>query len=226
MNKNIYKLIVIVGILLVFDTQARDWRPNQLPNGNKFSCANCHVNPNGGGSLNKFGEEVGKFVTVGGTQNFWSASMAKIDSDGDGKTNGEELGDPEGLWSSGQPNPGVFASISNPGNPNSVSVVEQNAGMPTEFKLEQNFPNPFNPETIISYQISEFSNVKLTVYDLLGKEISVLVNDIQPPGNYKAKFSTLNLTTSGQAAGLPSGIYLYRLEAGNNIITRKMLLLK
>ncbi|MBX3007336.1 MAG: T9SS type A sorting domain-containing protein [Melioribacteraceae bacterium] len=219
MIKNIYKLVLIAVILHSIETQGRDWRTNQLPNGSKFSCSNCHVNPNGGGTLNKFGEEVSKLVTVGGTQNFWSATLAKIDSDGDGKTNGEELGDPEGLWRTGQTNPGVFASITNPGNPNSVTSVEQVAGLPSEFKLEQNFPNPFNPETIINYQVAEISNVKLTIYDLLGKEVSILVNKVQSPGYYSAKFSADNSQIS-------TGIFIYRLEVDKVILTKKMMLIK
>lgn len=91
-----------------------------------------------------------------------------------------------------------------------------------EYRLEQNYPNPFNPNTVISYtigtgQLAVRSNVELKVYDILGKEIQTLVNKTQQPGTYKVEFS---------GAGLPSGIYVYKLTAGAKSLSRKMLLLK
>ena len=85
------------------------------------------------------------------------------------------------------------------------------------FVLKQNFPNPFNPETQIEYTIPQTSNVTLKVYDLLGEEIYTLVNKEQPEGYYELKFDGTNLS---------SGIYFYRLEAGEYIETKKMILLK
>lgn len=104
------------------------------------------------------------------------------------------------------------------------AVGEQTAEVPQQTSLEQNYPNPFNPETRIGYTIAGIrgkglgtSDVKLAVYDLLGREVAVLVNEKKAPGNYTATFD---------AAGLATGVYLYRLTAGNSIQTCAMLLLK
>jgi polyhydroxybutyrate depolymerase len=89
--------------------------------------------------------------------------------------------------------------------------------IPATFLLSQNYPNPFNPTTVISYSIPELSNVKLAVYDILGREVAILVNDQLSPGNYQVEFI---------ADELSSGVYLYRLDAGNFTQINKMLLLK
>lgn len=85
-----------------------------MPNGATFSCSNCHLNPGGGGARNAFGEAVNSIVS-GGNQSFWTAALAAMDSDGDGFTNGQELGDPDG---DGVAN--STQSIANPGNANST----------------------------------------------------------------------------------------------------------
>ncbi len=95
--------------------------------------------------------------------------------------------------------------------------AEENPFIVNEFKLEQNFPNPFNPSTKINYQIPEISVVTIKVYDVLGNEIATLVNEEKSTGSYEIKFS---------AKGLPSGIYFYQLKTSSFIQTRKMILLK
>ena len=88
---------------------------------------------------------------------------------------------------------------------------------PVEFNLYQNHPNPFNPETVISYQIPFAARVELKVYNILGKEIASLIDEVQRAGNHKVKFTGNNL---------PSGIYIYKLQACNYLNTKKMTLLK
>ncbi|MGF1669243.1 MAG: FG-GAP-like repeat-containing protein, partial [Balneolaceae bacterium] len=89
--------------------------------------------------------------------------------------------------------------------------------LPEKVTLHQNYPNPFNPSTVIRYTLPESRDVKLVVYDLLGRQITVLVNDIQPAGNHEILFD---------ANKLSSGIYIYRLESGEMNLTRKMMLVK
>ena len=87
----------------------------------------------------------------------------------------------------------------------------------TEFALKQNYPNPFNPSTTISYSIDASSDVSLVIYNMLGQKVATLVNNKQKEGNY---------TVNWDATNLASGIYIYRLSAGNQTITRKMNLIK
>jgi len=94
-------------------------------------------------------------------------------------------------------------------------IVEINN--PEKFELRQNYPNPFNPSTKIQYYIPSASNVKLTIYDITGKEVAVLVNENLNPGYYENVFNGANLT---------SGIYYYKLTAGNFSDTKKMILVK
>lgn len=89
--------------------------------------------------------------------------------------------------------------------------------IPNNFALMQNYPNPFNPSTAISYQLPANSVVTLRVYDVLGKEIRTLVNERQNAGTYTIRFD---------GSGLPSGVYFYRLQAGNYSATKKLLFMK
>ena len=112
-------LLLLAAWVMVFglpraETLARGFRPGMMPNGNLNSCANCHLRASGGGQRTSFGEAVRALVSIGGREEFWTPSLAGMDSDGDGATNGEELGDPDG---DGVPMDG--AEITNPGDPNS-----------------------------------------------------------------------------------------------------------
>lgn len=86
-----------------------------------------------------------------------------------------------------------------------------------EYNLVQNYPNPFNPSTIIKYQIPKAGNVKLIVYDILGREVAKLIDEFQNDGRYEVKFDASNLS---------SGIYIYRLEANDFVDSKKMMLVK
>ncbi len=89
--------------------------------------------------------------------------------------------------------------------------------IPNEFSLSQNYPNPFNPITHFGFQIANFGLVKLTIYDALGKEVNVLVNQQLQPGTYEVNWD---------ASVYPSGVYYYRLESGDFTETKKMVLIK
>ena len=101
---------------------------------------------------------------------------------------------------------------------NIVSDVEkENDKIPNEYTLHQNFPNPFNPSTTISFSIPEEEFVSLKVFNTLGEEITELLNETKSAGNYSVLFN---------AEELPSGIYFYKIAAGNFFQTRKMMLVK
>ncbi len=98
-----------------------------------------------------------------------------------------------------------------------LSVGESGARVPATFSLSQNFPNPFNPSTAISYQLSAVSHVRLVVYDILGREVATLVNGRQDAGQHSVRWN---------ASQCASGLYFCRLTAGQFVQTRKMLLMK
>jgi len=98
-----------------------------------------------------------------------------------------------------------------------LNTVAINLGKPTEFVLKQNFPNPFNPKTVISFQIPVEGLVNLVVYDVLGNEVTTLINEQKTAGSYDVDL---------EASDLTSGIYFYKLTAGEFSLTRKMILLK
>ena len=104
-----------------------------------------------------------------------------------------------------------------------VTAVEPvTASIPATFDLRQNYPNPFNPSTAISYQLSGISQVTLKVYDMLGREVATLVDAIGTPGTHTAIWDGKN----NRGETVASGIYLYQLQAGTSVMTRKMVLLK
>ena len=89
--------------------------------------------------------------------------------------------------------------------------------LPAENKLGQNYPNPFNPSTTISFTLTKHTRVKITLYDLLGRAVRVLLEDIKNPGEHKLNFN---------ASGLSSGVYYYKIEAGSFTESKKMVLIK
>ena len=94
---------------------------------------------------------------------------------------------------------------------------EDDFNLPTAYGLDQNFPNPFNPRTTIPYAVPETGQVELTVYDLLGRRVKTLVNEVKSPGRYEISF---------EADNLPSGMYMYALETSNTRLTKSLVLLK
>jgi len=103
-----------------------------------------------------------------------------------------------------------------------INLDDEKITLPTKYNLSQNYPNPFNPSTTIQYSIpnnvkGETSNVKLIVYDILGREITTLVNENKSAGNYEVKFDASNFS---------SGLYFYRISAGNFVDLKKMILIK
>jgi len=123
----------------------------------------------------------------------------------------------------------LFASDSNPPTTGVINIngyswntafssdVEQISSLAEDYSLRQNYPNPFNPSTSIQYSIPHSSQVRIQVYDVLGNEVELLVNEYKPVGIYQVEFN---------ASVLPSGVYMYQLQAGNFVETKKMVLMK
>ena len=98
-----------------------------------------------------------------------------------------------------------------------ATAIDVSRETPQSFTLSQNYPNPFNPTTSIRYTVSSITNVRLAVYDILGREVAILVDEEKTAGSCTVKFNGSNL---------PSGVYFYRLEANGFVQTKKMNLLK
>jgi hypothetical protein len=98
-----------------------------------------------------------------------------------------------------------------------VTSIPERAEVPREYSLQQNYPNPFNPSTTIRFELPHASRVSLKVYNLLGQEVVTLVDDEMQAGVYEVQFN---------AASLSSGMYVYRLRAGEYVATKRMILMK
>ncbi|MCI0473390.1 MAG: T9SS type A sorting domain-containing protein, partial [Ignavibacteria bacterium] len=99
----------------------------------------------------------------------------------------------------------------------STAIGNENNGIPTVFSLSQNYPNPFNPVTKINFAIPKQSQVLIKVYDILGREVVTLVNDVKSPGYYSVDFDGSNFA---------SGVYFYRIEAGTFTDVKRFMLIK
>jgi hypothetical protein len=105
----------------------------------------------------------------------------------------------------------TFTAISLP------TGVETNVERPYTTALSQNYPNPFNPSTRIGFEVADYGLVTLKVYDVLGCEMATLLSEVKQPGEYSVQFDGLKLS---------SGVYFYRLTAGNLVATKRMILMK
>ncbi len=104
-----------------------------------------------------------------------------------------------------------------------ITGVEEREQLPTEFALDQNFPNPFNPTTTIQYRLKETVNVTLTIYNVVGQRVATLVNQKQPAGNYSLVWNAMD----DYGNRVSSGMYFYRIDAGGKFVqTKKLLLMK
>ncbi|QQS38238.1 MAG: T9SS type A sorting domain-containing protein [Ignavibacteriales bacterium] len=111
----------------------------------------------------------------------------------------------------------VQTSTSNLAKKNYETIFFDGKGLPEEYSLEQNYPNPFNPTTLINYQIPKDGLVTIKVYDIIGKEVTTLVNETKSVGRYSINFDGSNLA---------SGVYIYQLRSGDFVSSKKMMLIK
>lgn len=199
---------------------ARSFRVEKIPYGSKFGCANCHTSASGGGSRNAFGQAVATLVTPGGTEDFWDAGLATLDSDGDGFTNGEELQDPTGTFTLGDEN-----LVTNPGDatsfPNPTGITSGNL-LPSDYQLYNNYPNPFNPSTTISFNIPREGNVSIVIYNSNGEVVTRLINKEFHAGTHSTVWNGYDDSGSRVA----SGRYIYKMSSGDFRSSQSMILLK
>jgi len=214
-------------------------------NGNDHveACADCHGDVgatfaekkyyiNGNADLDNDGTAEGLQVEVKGLLAQLAELLPQDESgdvliDGDGLTVADMMGGYVYFWvmedrSFGVHNPAytislLKAAIETMGGVTSIEFPDDAASIPSDFELAQNYPNPFNPETKIRFTIPEASNVKVTVYDALGKEIAELINSELSAGTHEVTWRAQNVA---------SGIYFYRMQSSNFVSIKKMILLK
>ena len=148
------------------------------------------------------------------------------------KSNWEKIGSVPGSGNSNSPKAYSFADnytltsgkyfyrlkqIDIDGSFNYSNEILAEISKPVSYSLNQNFPNPFNPETKISFSIKDAGNVSLIIYNVLGEEVRTILNEFKEAGSYTLNFN---------AAGLNSGVYFYRLQANNYSEIKKMIVLK
>jgi len=117
-------------------------------------------------------------------------------------------------------NEAIYSIIGGVVYDNTITGIDDDfigARRPKRFLLSQNYPNPFNPTTIIKYELPRQTKVRISVYDILGKEVNVLVDEIKPPGYYKIEFN---------ASEYPSGVYIYQIQTEKFSDAKKMILVK
>ena len=103
------------------------------------------------------------------------------------------------------------------GAPDKIVVNPPTENLPSEYSLSTNYPNPFNPSTVINYAVKDAGLVSINVYDILGAEIKTFVNETKEAGEYEVEFN---------ASNLPSGVYIYTMQVNGFISSKKMLLMK
>ena len=109
-----------------------------------------------------------------------------------------------------------------PGFSNTDLSILMSAQIPEDFDLSQNFPNPFNPSTVIRYALPKDNFVFLKVIDLMGREVTTLVNSFQTKGNKSVVWNAVN----NQGLTVSAGVYFYSIESGEFMSTKKMILIK
>jgi hypothetical protein len=212
-------LLLAVGIILLI-IPINISRPSF--NGTDPGCGGggCHTFQDGSVSASATNFEVQ--ITVSGTSNDVAGELVDASGTVVAVNNGTSS-NPFTLTAPGPGNYTVIAGYAGPLRWDSASVsitltdIGDNLSNPLEYRLYDNYPNPFNPSTILRYSIPEEAFTSIKIYDAIGNQISLLVNESKPAGVYEVEFN---------GAGLSSGIYFYTLEAGSFKQTKKMILNK
>ncbi|MEW6508769.1 MAG: FlgD immunoglobulin-like domain containing protein [Bacteroidota bacterium] len=222
MKKYIYWLVFLSVSVTTSLLVSQSFRVSQIPNGGVNSCANCHVSSFGGGPRNSFGQIVEQSFLNSQGNVMWGPQLANLDSDGDGFSNGVELQNPTGNWSGGPV--GDPSKVTNPGDPfskpNPTSIAKEI--IPGQYKVLNNYPNPFNPSTTIVFEIPKSEHVSLQIFNINGELIKTLSQENLEAGRYEKNWNGKD----EYGNQVVSGVYIYRLKAGNFEKSNRMILLK
>ncbi len=218
--------ILFAGATLFIGTTlfAKQNFPSLIPNTNNVpglsgnTCNTCHTN-GGGTARNAFGLDVKKNLS-GNTINW--AALSKLDSDGDGFTNGQELQDPDGTWKVNQANPGDPTKVTRPGDKNSVptSVIENEENrINSIIDLFSISPNPLSSNARIQFSLKNDANVELAIYNYDGSKVAELISKQLNAGANEFNFNINSLNVK-----LNSGLYLVAIKANGAMIMDKLII--
>jgi hypothetical protein len=217
--------ILLAGATLFIGTSlfAKQNFPSLIPNTSNIkanggnTCNTCHTN-GGGSARNAFGIDVKKNLS-GNTINW--AALSKLDSDGDGFTNGQELQDPDGTWTQGQSNPGDPEKVTHPGNSNDkpTTVIEnQENRINSIIDLLSISPNPISSITKIQFSLKNDASVDISIFNYDGSKIATLLSKQLYAGGNEFQ---LNINDSNLK--LNPGIYLLAIKANGAMIMDKLI---
>lgn len=215
-----YGIVMFFVLALVIELPARSYRVSQVPNGSVFSCRTCHTG--NGGPRNSFGAQVGNGYLDGSGNVTWGSVLAGLDSDNDGATNGFELQDENGIWTTGSADPGDNSLVTNPGDASSVGVKDDNNKYIEMFNLYNNYPNPFNMSTHIKFILSKSTMINLSIFNIHGQKIKELSNKDYQLGVYVVSWNGKD--NSGN--NVKSGTYFAKLKTNFGSKTIKLMLVK
>ncbi len=208
--------IIILAVAAFGKATAWEYSDAQIPNGSKFSCITCHTSMDGK-TCNAFGKATGKYYSKGELN--WCAALAALDSDGDGYSNGTELGDPNGTWSEGNTDPGDYNTITNPGNSKSyptTSAVEETIIANSMLV----FPNPASYAVTVSVSLSYAGSGWLEIYDIMGGLVYRSVDY-----NFGAGSNTITWDVlSNEGYAVQPGKYICRLRTSNGSASQTLVI--
>lgn len=210
------KFFILISLLsLTYIVYSFDWRVDEIPNGNEFDCSFCHFSAGEGGPLNDFGKQVKNF----GITNFrvdWSKLYDK-DADGDGFTNGEEMGDPEGNWRIGDPDPIVNYPLTKPWDPDDFPTTVDSDNYIQNIK---SYPNPFSEYITVELFLEQNGNLFIEVFDILGNRVNIINDRFESAG--KLTFTWDGTDFNGNK--LSPGHYTIRISHNNTHTNLKIAL--
>lgn len=208
-------LLLAFILLFVLDSEARPFRVEQIPNGDKHQCLNCHLSMIGG-ARNQFGQEVFNHLTVQNENGNvkWSPQLAALDSDGDGFTNGQELLDPNGTWKIGNNNPGNPDDVGNPCNKNIVPVGVRDLFRKTDngmISIKNISPNPSVDVINLTFELKEDNYVSIEIFDITGKQVIALDTRF-----YQSDVHSIIINPASYNLNLSGGSYLLSISTQNS----------
>jgi hypothetical protein len=196
-------LFVSFSLFALMSSFAEQAFVTRIPNGTAFSCANCHINPAGDGPRNSFG------LAFNSAGKRWTANLAKLDSDGDGASNGLELQDPSGTWTTAKPAPGNVALVTNPSDPNDFPTSVE------EFLAFSNLvvsPIPASNYLNFSIKSGVMGKITINIFDITGLLINTFTSE-NSNGEYNFGWNLLGFN----AAPVSNGYYFAEVKQNNYV---------